>query len=200
MQLALLGRDPLSFDATFSDVKRVDLTSGAWIEYAQSFVHGHAVLFEWLVAGVEWHETTQRLYDKEVITPRLVASIEDLRTPEPFLQEIATALSGRYDVTFDRITFALYRDGRDSVAWHRDRVLRRQERGIVATVSVGEPRPFMVRPRGGGARALRYQLGWGDLMVMGGTCQVTWEHAVSKARHVNGPRIAIMFRHSARLE
>ena len=200
MQLSLLGRESLSFDEAFSGLKRVDLTTGAWIEYAHSFVHGHAVLFERLFADVNWHETTQQLYDKQVVTPRLVASIEDLRTPQPFLETIAAALSDRYDVAFDRITFALYRDGNDSVAWHRDRVLRQQTRGFVATVSVGEPRAFMVRPRGGGGRSLRYQLGWGDLMVMGGTSQVTWEHCVPKVRQVNGPRIAIMFRHSERLE
>ena len=200
IQLALLGRERSSFDATFSDVVHVELTDGAWIDYAESFVHGHALLFERLLADVHWHETTQQLYDKRVITPRLVASIEDLRTPEPFLHHVAAALSARYAVTFDRITFALYRDGRDSVAWHRDRVLRQQKHGLVATVSVGEPRPFLVRRRGGGAPSLRYHLGWGDLMVMGGTCQVTHEHTVPKVRHVNGPRIAIMFRHSARLE
>lgn len=200
MQLALLGRERLSFDATFADVKRVDLGSGAWIEYAQSFVRGHTVLFERLLAHTAWQETTQHLYDRKVATPRLVASLENLQSPEPLLDEIADALSRRYEVTFDRISFALYRNGNDSVAWHRDRVLRQQTRGFVATVSVGEPRAFLVRPRGGGARSLRYQLGWGDLLVMGGTCQVVWEHAVPKVRQVDGPRIAIMFRHSARLE
>ena len=200
MQLALLGRERLSFDPSFSGLTHVDLEGGAWVEYAQSFVHGHAVLFERLLADVKWQETTQQLYDKNVVTPRLIASIQDLRTPEPFLPEVAAALSRRYDVEFERITFALYRDGKDSVAWHRDRILRQQERGVVATVSVGEPRTFLLRPRGGGGRSLRYQLGWGDLMVMGGTAQVTWEHTVPKVRSVNGPRIAIMFRHSARLD
>lgn len=200
MQLALLGRERLAFDATFSRSARVDLSSDAWIDYAQTFIHGHAALFDTLLANVKWQKTTQQLYDKKVVTPRLVGSLEDLTPAEPFLHEIAAALSSRYAVTFDRITFALYRDGTDSVAWHRDRVLRRQERGIVATVSLGEPRTFLVRPRGGGAPSRRYQLGWGDLLVMGGTCQVAWEHAVPKVRHANGPRIAIMFRHSARLE
>jgi alkylated DNA repair dioxygenase AlkB len=193
MQLALLGREHLSFDATFSGLQHVDLTSGAWIEYAQSFVHGHTALFERLLSDVKWQETTQNLYDKKVVTPRLIASLEDLSTAEPFLHDVAAALSSRYAVTFDRITFALYRDGADSVAWHRDRVLRQQKRGIVATVSVGEPRTFLVRPRGGGARSLRYKLGWGDLLVMGGTCQVTWEHAVPKVAHA-GPRLSVQFR------
>ena len=196
MQLGLLGREPLGFDASFKALTRVELGGGAWIEYGQSVVHGHALLFDRLVAGVRWQETTQHLYDRNVVTPRLVAAIEDLATQEPFLDDVAAALSRRYEVEFDRITFALYRDGRDSVAWHRDRILRNRERGLVATVSVGEPRAFMLRPRGGG-QSRRYQLGWGDLMVMGGTTQVGWEHTVPKARHVSGPRIAIMFRHSA---
>src|SRR4051812_13040114 len=161
MQLGLLGRERLDFDASFSAVARVELTGGAWIEYARDFVRGHAVLFDRLFDDVAWHETTQQLYDKRVVTPRLIASRDDLRMPEPFLDDVAAALSRRYDVEFDRITFALYRDGNDSVAWHRDSILRQQERGVVATVSVGEPRAFMLRPRGGGARSLRYQLGWG---------------------------------------
>src|SRR3954452_8113724 len=122
MQLGLLGREPVSFDPSFSALSHVDLAGGAWIEYAQSFVHGHALLFERLLADVRWQETTQQLYDKQVVTPRLIASIEDLRVPERFLHDVAAALSSRYDVEFDRITFALYRDGKDSVAWHRDRL------------------------------------------------------------------------------
>jgi alkylated DNA repair dioxygenase AlkB len=199
MQLALLGRERASFDATFSDARHVDLGSGAWIDYAQSFVRGHAVLFERLLAGVKWQETTQQLYDKRVVTPRLVASREDMTAAEPLLDEIAAALSKKYAIMFDRMTFALYRDGTDSVAWHRDRVLRRQQQGIVATVSLGEPRTFLVRPYRGGTPSRRYHLGWGDLLIMGGTCQVSHEHAVPKVRHVDGPRIAVMFRHAARL-
>src|SRR6185295_13806202 len=100
MQLALLGREGLSFDATFPDLRRVDLADGAWIEYAQSFLHGHAVLFERLLDGVRWQETTQRLYDREVVTPRLVGSIEDLQSDEPVLHDIAAALSRRYGIGF----------------------------------------------------------------------------------------------------
>jgi alkylated DNA repair dioxygenase AlkB len=200
VQLPLLGRDGPRVDVgALARLARTDLDFGAWIEHAQGFVVGHATLFEALERGVAWEETTQHLYDKEVATPRLTAVIEDPSERWPLLREIADLLGRRYEVDFDRIGLALYRDGEDSVAWHRDRVLRQQRSGIVATVSVGETRPFLMRPHGGGP-SIRFQLGWGDLFVMGGTCQRTWEHSVPKIRTARGPRISIMFRHSKKLE
>ena len=67
---------------------------------------------------------------------------------------------------------------------------------VVAIVSVGAARPLRVRPRGGGA-ALSFDLGRGDLFVMGGACQHDWEHSVPKVRHAE-PRISITYRHGAR--
>ena len=67
---------------------------------------------------------------------------------------------------------------------------------MVAIVSVGGPRAFLLRPRGGGL-VLRHDLGHGDLIVMGGSCQRTWEHAVPKTARAapsTGPRISIQFR------
>ena len=108
---------------------------------------------------------------------------------------MADALSRRYGLVFDRVGAALYRDGRDSVAMHGDRVLRDLPGDtLVATVSVGEPRKFVLRPRAPG-EGLTLSLGWGDLVVMGGTIQRTWRHGVPKAAHA-GPRISLMFRSS----
>jgi alkylated DNA repair dioxygenase AlkB len=88
----------------------------------------------------------------------------------------------------------LYRDGRDSVAWHGDRIGRGAKTDtMVAIVVLGEPRPLLLRPRGGGA-TLRNDLGHGDVIVMGGSCQRTWEHAVPKSARAKGPRISIQFR------
>jgi alkylated DNA repair dioxygenase AlkB len=87
-----------------------------------------------------------------------------------------------------------YRDGRDSVAWHGDRIGRgRTEDTMVAIVSIGAARPLSLRPRGGGT-TIRHALGHGDLIVMGGSCQRTWEHAVPKTAKPIGPRISIQFR------
>ena len=88
----------------------------------------------------------------------------------------------------------LYRGGRDSVAWHGDTIGRgRMEDTMVAIVSLGSPRHLLLRPRGGGA-TIRQQLGHGDLLVMGGSCQRTWEHCVPKSARPCGPRISIQFR------
>ncbi len=88
----------------------------------------------------------------------------------------------------------LYRDGRDSVAWHGDRIGRgATEDTVVAILSLGAPRALLLRPRGGGP-ALRHDIGHGDLLVMGGSCQRTWEHAVPKTARAAGPRISVQFR------
>jgi alkylated DNA repair dioxygenase AlkB len=89
----------------------------------------------------------------------------------------------------------LYRDGKDSVAWHGDTIGRgKNEDNMVAIVSIGTPRALLLRPRGGGGPTLRHQLGHGDLLVMGGSCQRTWEHAIPKTARCLGPRISIQFR------
>jgi alkylated DNA repair dioxygenase AlkB len=122
------------------------------------------------------------------------------------LRRLSGALSQRYQSALASITLAHYRDGRDSVAFHGDRLGRWMEDSIVATISVGAPRRFvmkpreLIKPRTSAARApdaaqgnLAFDLGWGDLFVMGGTCQRTWLHAVPKRTHAD-PRISIMFR------
>ena len=65
--------------------------------------------------------------------------------------------------------------------------------GGVATLSLGGPRRFLMRPKGGGP-SRSFRLGWGDLMVMGGAAQRTWEHCVPKPRGPANPRISVMFR------
>lgn len=196
-QLSLLGREAPSFERSLDALVRKELGDGAWVEYATGFVAGHATLCAELEKRVKWEQPTQHLYDKEVLTPRLVGTIENAAAEWPVIAAIARALTARYSIEFDRISAAYYRTGEDSVAWHRDRVLRNRESGFVATVSVGEPRPFLMKPYAGG-KSIRFNLGMGDLFVMGGTCQRTWMHTVPKQRSVAGPRISIMFRTAGR--
>ena len=100
--------------------------------------------------------------------------------------------AGELGEPFTTAGFCLYRDGADSVAWHGDTIGVKHADTVVAIVSVGSARPLLLRPRGGGSR-LSFPLGHGDLLVMGGTCQRTWEHAVPKVRAA-GPRMSIQFR------
>lgn len=191
-QLGLFDRDAILFDAALPHLRREPIGHGAWLDYAQQAVTGQARLFEHLARTTRWHEASQQMYDKTVQMPRLYAVLPEDGPGHPVLEQIRTVLEQRYGERFPRLSMALYRDGRDSVAWHGDRIARRMREALVATVSVGGTRNFLLRPYGGGPSIAR-TLGHGDLLVMGGTCQRTWQHSIPKVRAAE-PRIAIMFR------
>jgi alkylated DNA repair dioxygenase AlkB len=139
------------------------------------------------------------MYDRVVDVPRLLCFYrEGDELPDPILARARDALSeyyaGELGEPFRTAGLCYYRDGRDSVAWHGDRNGRGgTEDTMVAIVSVGAARPLLLRSRDGGS-ILRYSVGHGDLIVMGGSCQRTWEHAIPKTARTNGPRISIQFR------
>lgn len=186
-----VARTP-EFDRSFAGLSRTQLEDDAWFDYAQAWVSNEGALFESLAASVRWRHEQRQMYDRIVDVPRLYATLPADGDVPPLVTEMQRALSDRYGEPFTRISLGYYRDGRDSVAWHGDYVARRLPRALVATVSVGAPRRFLLRPKGGGS-SLALSLGGGDLLVMGGSCQRTWEHCVPKARNA-APRIAIMFR------
>jgi len=134
----------------------------------------------------------RQMYEREVDVPRLMARFPADGPGHPVLASIEEALRLRYRRPDWHVSAALYRDGRDSVAFHGDRMGAQRADTVVAIVSVGEPRRFLMRPAAGGP-SMRFHVGWGDLLVMGGTCQATWEHAIPKAAHA-GARMALMFR------
>jgi alkylated DNA repair dioxygenase AlkB len=191
-QRNLFGHDAPAIDPRFAEVSRVRLDEGAWVDHLPGWVRGHERLFEALTENMGWRSERRPMYERVVDVPRLLASVPEDGAGHPVLEDAREALSSRYGASFESLTLALYRDGRDSVAWHGDRVAREMAEAIVATVSLGEPRRFLLRPASGGP-ARTFKLGWGDLLVMGGSCQRTWRHAVPKAAHAH-PRLAIMFR------
>ncbi|WP_153398431.1 alpha-ketoglutarate-dependent dioxygenase AlkB [Ornithinicoccus halotolerans] len=186
-------------------VRRTTLSRGAWVDVRPGWVTGSDELFTRLALGgsaaVAWRGERRVMYEREVDTPRLLRFYdEDEQLPDPVLAAARAALTGYYagelGEPFRTAGMCLYRDGRDSVAWHGDRHGRgsRQDT-MVAIVSIGAPRALLLRPVGGGAGAtIRHVLGHGDLLVMGGSCQRTWEHAVPKTARPVGPRISIQFR------
>ncbi len=181
--------------------ERVRLSGGAWIDVQRGWLAGSAALFGQLAERVPWRAERRRMYDRTVDVPRLLCFYgEQTRLPEPALEACRDRLNAHYQAELgERFTTAglcFYRDGRDSVAWHGDTIGRGStEDTMVAIVSLGAARPLLLRPRDGGTgRALRYNLGHGDLIVMGGSCQRTWEHAVPKSARPVGPRISVQFR------
>lgn len=177
---------------------RTLLSRGAWIDVWPGWLRGAGELFDALAREVPWRGERRQMYDREVDVPRLLSFYgEDDPLPHPVLDRARSLLDDRYTAElgepFRTAGMCLYRDGRDSVAWHGDRIGRGAHADtMVAIISVGDPRPLLLRPAGGGA-ARRYDLGHGDLAVMGGSCQRTWEHCPKTARPC-GPRISIQFR------
>jgi len=194
-QPSLLDGGEVGFDPGFAGARRRELAQGAWVDEVPGWLHGADGLFADLLDGVAWRSRTVRMYDREVVEPRLVARwrLDDADLPLPVLRAIGDALSGRYGVRFTSVGANLYRDGADSVAWHGDRVARDLPEATVAIVSLGAARPFKLRPKGGGT-AIGLVPRAGDLLVLGGSCQRTWDHAVPKVRSA-GPRISIQYRH-----
>lgn len=181
-------------------VVRHELARGAWVDHLPGWVTGSDQVLEVLLGDIGWRADRRQMYDREVAVPRLLrwfAGHE--RLPHPLLTEAREALDAHYGPElgerFVTAGMCLYRDGRDSVAWHGDRIGRgRSEDTMVAIVSFGSPRPLMLRPAGGGTTSLRFPLGHGDLVVMGGSCQRTWEHCIPKTSRSVGPRVSVQFR------
>ncbi|MEU3061831.1 alpha-ketoglutarate-dependent dioxygenase AlkB [Streptomyces subrutilus] len=181
-------------------LRRTVLGAGAWVDHLPGWLTGADLLFERLAADVPWRAEKRQMYEREVQVPRLLSFYgEGAALPHPVLVEAREALGRHYapelGEPFVTAGLCLYRDGRDSVAWHGDRTGRSStEDTMVAIVSVGDPRDLVLRPRDGGATLLRLPLGHGDLVVMGGSCQRTMEHAVPKSARAVGPRISVQFR------
>jgi alkylated DNA repair dioxygenase AlkB len=196
--LLALG-ETVAIDQAFSQLRRIHLDEESWVDHAPSWVSGSDLLFEQLLEGRSWNRRTRQMYDQRVEEPRLTdswtARSSEPLTP-PILEEIRVVLSDHYGHEFDSVGFNLYRDGRDSVAWHGDRIPKEIEDPVVVLVSLGEPRKFLLRPKGGGS-SRTFLLGRGDLLVTGGKTQRTWEHSVPKVARA-GPRISLGYRYGAK--
>ena len=195
-QPSLFALEPVGFDRSFAEARRIHLDETAWVDHVAGWVSGSDHLFEDVLQGRKWEQRSRRMYDQTVDEPRLTAPWT-LGSDEPLepsvLEDIRQALSERYGREFDSVGFNLYRDGQDSVAWHVDRIPKEIDTPVVALVSLGEPRRFLLRPKGGG-KSRAFLLGRGDLLVTGGETQRTWEHSVPKVAHA-GPRISLAYRH-----
>ena len=182
-----------------ASARRTRLAHGAWLDVLPGWIPAADELFERLLTSVPWRAERRHMYERVVDVPRLLAFYdESAPLPDSVLDEAKAALNKHYadelGEPFRTAGLCLYRDGRDSVAWHGDTIGRGATHDtMVAILSVGTPRTLALRPRGGG-QTIRYELGHGDLIVMGGSCQRTWEHAIPKSSRVTGPRISIQFR------
>jgi alkylated DNA repair dioxygenase AlkB len=196
-QLSLLDGGEPAIDVSYEGLRRLVLDERSWVDYCPGWLTGSDSVFEVLAGSARWQQRTVTMWDKQVLEPRLTAgwSTDAAHVP-PLLAEICRLLSARYDVGFDSVWVNLYRDGQDSVAWHGDRNRLVMDSPMVATVSLGARRRFLLRRRG--TSRIEHELlpGAGDLVVMGGACQQEWEHTVPKTARPVGARMAVTIRHS----
>lgn len=177
-------------DPGFAGSRRHDLGEGAWIDEVPGWLAGADELFADLLAHLPWEGREMPMYGQTVTQPRLGA----WNLAHPVIDRCADLIGDRYGVAFGSVGANLYRDGRDSVAPHGDRHARGPGSPdvVVAVLSLGASRRFLVRPRGGG-RATPFRPAGGDLLVMGGSCQRRFQHGVPKVARA-GPRISVTFR------
>lgn len=184
---------------SLSGLHRIELSHGAWVDLLPGWLGGADEVFDALVRDVPWRAERRQMYERVVDVPRLTAFYDEgAPLPHPALAEARDRLSAHYAAElgepFATAGLCLYRDGQDSVTWHGDRIGRSRESDtMIAIVSLGSARQLALRPRDGG-ESRRYSLGHGDLVVMGGSCQRTWDHAIPKTNAAAGPRISAQFR------
>ena len=199
LDAALAGAGPVGVGPLAGRIRRTQLSAGAWVDVLPGWFEGADEVFGQLVEAVPWRAERRQMYDAMVDVPRLVHTYgvgEPL--PHTALAEAREALSAYYrpelGEPFVTAGCCYYRDGQDSVAWHGDNIGRgRCQDTMVAIVSFGTPRRLSLRPVGGHTE-VSHALGHGDLIVMGGSCQRTWEHAVPKTARPVGPRVSVQFR------
>jgi alkylated DNA repair dioxygenase AlkB len=192
-QPSLFGIGDPAADTSFGTMRRVPLDAHSWIDLAPNWLRGPDTLFTTLAESVPWEQRERWMYDHQVAEPRLTCGWTVAQAPPP-LNDLGRLLSQLYGVDFDSVWANYYRHGKDSVAWHGDRVRFALEQPRVAILSLGSSRRFGLRPRGGGS-ARWFTLHGGDLLVMGGRSQHDWQHTVPKSVH-GGPRISVTYRHT----
>ena len=176
------------------NVEHVELAPGSWLEVRRGWLQGDDQLFDHLESTTQWHAGRRQMYDRMVDVPRLTAAVPRDGPGHPVLAEAVAVLSERYGRPVDRVSLALYRNGSDSVAFHGDRLGKQRCDAVVAILSLRGPRRLRIRPRGGNAGVSGWwDIGFGDLLVMGGRCQEDFEHGVAKVASASA-RMSVMFR------
>ncbi len=189
LQGTLFGSRPFALGDPAADLAETRLDDGCRLLHRPGWVDGADDLFLGLLEALPWRTHRRWMVDHEVVEPRLSTSV---RTPTPEMAAMADALEGLTGRPFVASWANLYRDGADGVAWHGDRFRPGSSHDDVALVSLGGPRTFRVRPRGGGP-STAWTLASGDLLVMSGPVQQRFEHCVPKASAAP-PRISVAFR------
>lgn len=203
--LFALDREPTRFDLPDADV----------VYHPRLFDAADADrLFDALLADVAWHQDRIRIHGRDLPVPRLTAWHGDVDRAYSYSgidlaprgwsaalleikQSVEVAVRSAGDWSSNSVLLNLYRDGRDSVAWHADDERELGAEPVIASVSLGAPRRFHMRHRSVPDCRLNVELTHGSLLVMRGPTQHHWMHQVPKTAKPVGPRINLTFRRVA---
>ena len=172
---------------------RMRLDDTSWVEHVPAWLSGSEAVFLDLLQLPGWEQRRRWMFNELVDEPRLTAEFRSLDDVSlPILKTMCSALSDRYGVTYDQLWLNLYRNHHDSTSWHGDWPSCKRTHCIVPVLSLGARRRFLLKPRRGGSSTALEPAG-GDLVVMGGRCQLDWRHAVPKQTKPAGARISVNF-------
>jgi alkylated DNA repair dioxygenase AlkB len=187
-------------DAVF---ERLWLDERSWVDVCRGWLGGADDVYRAVAEQAAWRQGRVFRYERWVDEPRLGTSWSPgSPLPHPALLEAHRSVRERYGKPFEGFALAWYRDGRDSVAFHRDRDLRFLDDTVICLLTLGARRPWLLRPRSNryahdaDHHGATHDLspGPGDLHVMGGACQAGWEHAVPKVPGLPTGRISVQWR------
>jgi alkylated DNA repair dioxygenase AlkB len=205
--LDLVAEVAAPIELTGAEAQRTWIDERSWVDLWPGWVAGADALFDHLGTSVAFRQGRVYRYDHWVDEPRLGAGYSTATAPHPILLEAQRTLQHHYGVRFGGASIALYRDGRDMVAFHRDRDMRWLDDTVIALLVLGRRRPFAIRPRANRydhehpAKGATHQFtpGDGDLLVMGGATQAGWEHSVTPQPGLVGGRMSVQWRWTSKL-
>jgi alkylated DNA repair dioxygenase AlkB len=187
---------------------RIELARGAHLLYAEHFLTPERadVLVAALSTEVDWQQGYVSMFGKRIAEPRLTAWFSPFEytysgrtlsaTAWPkFLRELGAEVERASGCSFNSVLANRYRDGNDGVGFHADDEPELGENPVVASVSLGKARRFVLRPKKkSDGSGIDLELGHGALLVMGGRCQHVYRHAVPKQPAIREERINLTFR------
>ncbi len=175
-------------------VERIELDAWSWLDVVRGFASDTEATFAWLVDNVQWRQNTEIRGGRKVDDPRLYGALTRAQADaDPMFKFTRLILDARYRVQLTGPQLVYYRDGRDSMGFHRDDEMRWVDHTIITGLAFGATRPFQLVARAGGD-VTSIDMAAGDLYVMGGRCQADWYHGVPKQPEGCGPKISAVWR------
>ncbi|MCP8687960.1 alpha-ketoglutarate-dependent dioxygenase AlkB family protein [Marinobacterium sedimentorum] len=161
-----------------------------------------------LDAGIQWRQDRIRLFGREHAIPRLQqfqgepglhyrysGLLLETKPWHPLIEQLRRRIKALEPAPFNCVLLNLYRDGNDSMGWHSDDEPELGPNPVIASLSLGQPRRFVLRHRQDRQQPkIELLLDDGSLLLMRGSTQHHWQHALPRTRSICRPRLNLTFR------